>query len=161
MAKPKKQATPALDAVVAAGVAHEIHRYEHDPAHESFGMEAAEKLGVDSSRVFKTLVTAAEGELCVAVVPVDKQLDLKHLAAALKVKSVSMADISLAERTTGYIVGAISPLGQKKRLRTVIDASANALKTMNVSGGRRGLELEIAPDDLAKLTGADFAAIAR
>jgi Cys-tRNA(Pro)/Cys-tRNA(Cys) deacylase len=159
--KTKKQATPALDVAENAGISYSVHAYEHDPTHESFGLEAAEKLGIDAQRVFKTLVVAHDKELCVGVVPVQNHLDLKAMAAALGVKSVTMADVALAERTTGYIAGGISPLGQKKRLRTVLDESMNDFDTVHVSAGKRGLEIELSPSDLAKLTNASFAAIAR
>jgi Cys-tRNA(Pro)/Cys-tRNA(Cys) deacylase len=159
--KAKKQATPALDVAENAGISYSVHTYEHDPAHESFGLEAAEKLGVDPLRVFKTLVVANGGELCVGVVPVEKHLDLKAMASALNVKSVAMADVALAERTTGYVAGGISPLGQKKKLRTVLDESMNDFDTVQVSAGKRGLEIELAPSDLATLTDANFAPIAR
>lgn len=138
-----------------------MHAYEHDPSHESFGLEASEKLGVEPARVFKTLVASADGTLTVALVPVDRQLDLKALAATVKAKSATMADVAIAQRTTGYVVGAISPLGQKKQLRTVVDSSAERLETMYVSAGKRGLEIELAPLDLFALTGAQVAAIAR
>jgi Cys-tRNA(Pro)/Cys-tRNA(Cys) deacylase len=159
--KTKKQATPALDVAEGAGISYTVHAYEHDPAHESFGLEAAEKLGIDPERVFKTLVVAHEGELCVGVVPVNQQLDLKAIASALDVKSVTMSDVAIAERTTGYVAGGISPLGQKKRLRTVLDESMKQFDTVNVSAGKRGLEIELTPDDLAALTGATFAPISR
>lgn len=161
MAGAKKQATPALDAAERAGIKYAIHAYEHDVAHESFGLEAAEKLGVEPGRVFKTLVASNGSELVVGVVPVVKQLDLKALASALGVKSLSMADVAIAERTTGYVKGGISPLGQKRSLRTVIDESATQYETMYVSAGRRGMEIELAPDELKRLTRANFAAIAR
>lgn len=159
--KAKKQATPALDVAEQAGIAYSVHAYEHDPTHESFGLEAAEKLGISPERVFKTLVVSAGNELCVGVVPVESLLDLKAIAAALRVKSVTMADVAHAERTTGYVAGGISPLGQKKRLRTVIDESAKSFATIHVSAGRRGMEIELSPDDLAKLTNATFAHIAK
>ena len=159
--KVKKQATPALDAAENAGIPYAVHAYEHDPAHESFGLEAAEKLDVGPERVFKTLVVAHDKELCVGVVPVENQLDLKAIAAALGVKSVAMADVALAERTTGYVAGGISPLGQKKQLRTVLDASMNHFDTVYVSAGKRGLEIELNPADLKRLTNAHFAPIAR
>jgi Cys-tRNA(Pro)/Cys-tRNA(Cys) deacylase len=155
-----KQATPALDVAEKAGIVWHPHVYEHDPAHESFGLEAAVKLGVDPSRVFKTLVVSDAKELYVGVVPVECQLNLKAMAHALGIKSVAMADVAQAERVTGYVKGGISPLGQKKALRTVIDASAESHDTMYVSAGRRGMEIELAPGDLARLTRALFAAIA-
>jgi Cys-tRNA(Pro)/Cys-tRNA(Cys) deacylase len=154
--------TPAINQAKKAKVAFHIHEYAHDPAAESYGLEAAEKLGVDPARVFKTLVTeVGPKDLVVAVLPVSRQLDLKLLAKAVGAKKIAMAEVKLVERTTGYVVGGVSPLGQKKRLPTVIDASAEALDTMYVSAGRRGLEIELSPADLAALTGASFADIAR
>ena len=156
--------TPATKAAAAAGVAHTIHEYAHDPAAASFGSEAAAALGVEPSRVHKTLLATVEragrSELVVAVVPVDAHLDLKALAAALGAKKADMANPADAERTTGYVVGGISPLGQRKRLTTVIDEQATQHATVFVSAGRRGLEIELAASDLAALTGATFAAIA-
>ena len=142
------------------GVAHTVHSYPHDPRHGSFGTEAAEAMGVASCRVFKTLIAEVDGKLTAAMVPVDRQLDLKALAAAAGGKRARMAEVAAAERATGYVAGGISPLGQKKRLRTVVDASAEPLPTLFCSGGRRGLEVELAPADLARLTGATFAPIA-
>lgn len=156
--------TPAITTAKKAGITFAVHRYEHDPAAESFGGEAAEKLGLPPSRVFKTLLaqTTVDGRdtLVVAMVPVSGMLDLKHLAAALGAKKAVMADAADAERATGYLVGGISPLGQKKRLPAVLDESALAFETVFVSAGRRGLEIELAPADLRKLTGARTAAIA-
>ncbi|WNZ14709.1 Cys-tRNA(Pro) deacylase [Streptomyces sp. 11x1] len=162
--KSKKQqagGTPATVALTAAGVEFTVHAYEHDPAHPSYGEEAAEAMGVSPERVFKTLVADVDGALVVAVVPVSGSLDLKALATAVGGKRATMADPTLAERTTGYVRGGISPLGQRKRLRTVLDASAEAHDTICVSAGRRGLEVELPPGDLAKLTEAVTAAIAR
>ena len=153
-------ATPALQLLAREGVAHEVRAYDHDPAVTAYGLEAAEALGVDPAQVFKTLLADLGGELVVAIVPVVGSLDLKALAAALGGKKATMADPRTAERTTGYIVGGISPLGQKKRLRTVIDASADAYATVLVSAGRRGVDVELAPADLARLTGALTASIA-
>ncbi|MEV7614409.1 Cys-tRNA(Pro) deacylase [Streptomyces sp. NPDC089799] len=153
--------TPALTVVTSAGVPHTVHAYEHDPAHPSYGEEAAEALGVSADRVFKTLVADVDGALTVAVVPVSASLDLKALAAAVGGKRAAMADPVLAERTTGYVRGGISPLGQRRRLRTVLDASASAHATICVSAGRRGLEVELAPADLASLTSAVVAPVAR
>lgn len=158
---PKGAATPALLAAQRAGIAHRVHAYEHDPAHPSFGEEAAAALSVDPARVFKTLVATVDGALTVAVVPVAGQLDLKHLAAACGGKKAAMADVPHAERATGYVAGGISPLGQKRPLPTVVDASALCLPTVFVSAGRRGLEIELAPSDLVRLTGATTAPIAR
>ena len=153
--------TPATVALTAAGTAYTLHAYEHDPASPSYGEEAAQALGVSPDRVFKTLVADVDGELTVAVVPVAGSLDLKALAAAVGGKRAAMADPAAAERTTGYVRGGISPLGQRKRLRTVLDASAEAHPTVCVSAGRRGLEVELAPGDLAALTAAVVAPIGR
>ncbi|GAB2739775.1 Cys-tRNA(Pro) deacylase [Streptomyces bullii] len=163
--KAKKQqqsgGTPATVALTAAGVGYTVHSYDHDPSHPSYGEEAAEAMGVSPDRVFKTLVADVDGALTVAVVPVAGQLDLKALASAVGGKRAAMADPALAERTTGYVRGGISPLGQRKRLPTVIDASASAHETICVSAGRRGLEVELSPDDLANLTDAVLAPIGR
>ena len=145
-----------------ARVSFQIHSYEHDPNAESYGEEAAEKLGVAMARVFKTLVVELDnGELAVAAVPVSGQLDLKKTAAALKVKKAKMASPAAVARATGYVLGGVSPLGQKKRLRTVIDSSAREQASSYFSAGRRGLEIELAASDLARLTAAVFADIAR
>lgn len=154
--------TPALDLLKKARVDHHVHSYEHDPKAASYGLEAAEKLGLEPAKVFKTLLAASEkGELLVAVVPVAGSLDLKHLAHAAGVKKCEMADPAAAQRATGYLLGGISPLGQKKRLRTFIDESATPLPTLFVSAGRRGLEVELAPAVLAEQTKALFAPIGR
>lgn len=161
--KTKKQSggTPATVALTEAGTAFTVHAYDHDPAAPSYGEEAAEAMGVSPDRVFKTLVAEVDGELTVAVVPVAGSLDLKALAAAVGGKRATMADPTAAERTTGYVRGGISPLGQRRRLRTVLDASARSHATICVSAGRRGLEVELAAEDLAGLTGAVFAEIGR
>ncbi|GAA3640126.1 Cys-tRNA(Pro) deacylase [Streptomyces chitinivorans] len=138
-----------------------LHSYEHDPAAPSYGEEAAEALGLDPGQVFKTLVADVDGALTVAVVPVSGSLDLKALAAAAGGKRAAMADPAAAERATGYVRGGISPLGQRRALPTVVDASAEGHATVCVSAGRRGLEIELAPADLVKLTGAVTAPIAR
>lgn len=164
MAKKQKKnggGTPATVALAAAGTAYTLHAYDHDPAAASYGEEAAEALGVSPDRVFKTLVADVDGELTVAVVPVAGQLDLKALAAAVGGKRAAMADPAAAERTTGYVRGGISPLGQRKRLRTVLDDSASAHETICISAGRRGLEVELSPRDLAALTAAVLAPIGR
>jgi Cys-tRNA(Pro)/Cys-tRNA(Cys) deacylase len=148
--------TPAIAAAARAGVAFTVHEYRHDPRAESYGLEAVEKLGLDAARVFKTLVADVDGALIVAVVPVEAQLDLRALG-----KRARMADASAAERATGYVAGGISPLGQRRPLPTVVDASALDHDTIHVSAGRRGLELELAPADLVELTGARVAPIAR
>ncbi|MFM9367346.1 Cys-tRNA(Pro) deacylase [Streptomyces sp. Da 82-17] len=162
--KSKKQqsgGTPATVALTDAGVPFTVHAYEHDPSHPSYGEEAAEAMGVSPDRVFKTLVADVDGALTVAVVPVAGTLDLKALAAAVGGKRAAMADPAAAERTTGYVRGGISPLGQRKRLPTVLDDSASAHPTICISAGRRGLEVELSPKDLTKLTGAVLAPIGR
>lgn len=162
--KSKKQqsgGTPATVALTAAAVPFTVHAYEHDPAHPSYGEEAAEAMGVSPERVFKTLVADVDGSLTVAVVPVAGSLDLKALASAVGGKRAAMADPALAERTTGYVRGGISPLGQRKRLPTVLDDSAGAHATICVSAGRRGLEVELSPADLARLTDAVLAPVGR
>ncbi|MFI1175952.1 Cys-tRNA(Pro) deacylase [Streptomyces melanogenes] len=162
MAKKKATGgTPATVALTAAGTEFTVHAYEHDPSSASYGEEAAAALGVSPDRVFKTLVADVDGELTVAVVPVAGSLDLKALAAAVGGKRAAMADPVAAERTTGYVRGGISPLGQRRRLRTVLDASASAHATICVSAGRRGLEVELSPGDLAALTDAVLAPVAR
>jgi Cys-tRNA(Pro)/Cys-tRNA(Cys) deacylase len=148
--------TPAIVAAERAGIVFRVHEYAHDPKADSYGLEAAEKLGVDAARVFKTLVVEVDGTLTVAVVPVAAQLDLKVLG-----KRVTMADPKLAERTTGYVAGGISPLGQRKRLSTLIDESAFEFETIHVSAGRRGLEIELAPADLLAFTGGRTLRIAK
>ncbi|MDF6021680.1 Cys-tRNA(Pro) deacylase [Streptomyces sp. JH34] len=153
--------TPATVALTTAGTAFTVHSYDHDPASPSYGEEAAEALGVSADRVFKTLVADVDGELVVAVVPVAGSLDLKALASAVGGKRAAMADPAAAERTTGYVRGGISPLGQRRRLRTVLDASAGSHSTICVSAGRRGLEVELSPSDLASLTEASLAPIGR
>jgi Cys-tRNA(Pro)/Cys-tRNA(Cys) deacylase len=153
--------TPAINKAKQAKIAFTIHEYEHDPAAQSYGREAAQKMGVDPERVYKTLVAADGRDLYVAVVPVMFQLDLKRLAKAVGAKKMAMADVAVVERATGYVVGGVSPLGQKKRLRTVMDASARDHGTIFVSAGRRGMEIELSPQDLAALTGAVFAPVAR
>jgi len=154
------QGTPATALLVRQKVAHSVHEYPHDPRAGSYGAEAANALGIDPTRCFKTLVAQVDGTLAVAVVPVSGALDLKALAAALGGKRAVMADPGLAERTTGYVRGGISPLAQRKRLPTVLDASAVAHPTVFVSAGRRGLEVELAPADLIRLTDATVAPIA-
>lgn len=153
--------TPAVVAAQRAKVAYRIHEYEHDPAAPSYGLEAAEKLGLDPGQVFKTLVASVDGKLVVALVPVAQSLDLKALAAAVRGKRAAMADLGEAERATGYVAGGISPLGQRKRLATVVDESARRWERMYVSAGRRGVEIELAPDDLIRLCQATVAGIAR
>jgi Cys-tRNA(Pro)/Cys-tRNA(Cys) deacylase len=167
---PKKKqqgSTPATVALERAGLDHAVHAYEHDQRATSYGLEAAEALGVDPSRVFKTLLATLDpstgsgqrGELVVGVVPVTGQLDLKALARALGGSKAVLADAATAERVTGYVVGGISPIGQKRPHRTVLDSSALDHPTILVSAGRRGLELEIRPGDLVQITGAVTATI--
>jgi Cys-tRNA(Pro)/Cys-tRNA(Cys) deacylase len=154
------QGTPATTLLARQKIAHRVHAYAHDPKAPSYGAEAATALDIEPERCFKTLVADVEGRLTVAVVPVSGSLDLKALAQAVGAKRATMADPGLAERTTGYVLGGISPLGQRKRLPTVIDESALVFETIYVSAGRRGLEVELAPADLVSLTGAGTAAIA-
>ena len=154
--------TPAINTAKRAKIAYRIHEYDHDPSAESYGDEAAAKLGLDNRRIFKTLVASVDGRsLAVAVVPVACQLDLKLLAKALGAKKTAMADKKDVSRATGYVLGGVSPLGQKKRLATVIDASAKAFETIFVSAGRRGLQIELSPMDLGVLTKATFATIGK
>lgn len=149
--------TPGILAAKRARVNYTVHEYEHDPAAESYGNEAAEKLGVQPDRVFKTLVVSINGkDLVVGVVPVTSMLSLKRIAKAAGAKKAAMADKQDVQRSTGYVLGGVSPLGQKKRLPTFIDVSAQQFDTIFVSAGKRGLEIELAPADLARLTGAHF-----
>jgi len=162
MAKPKASAgTPATVALTAAGLPFSLHPYDHDPAAASYGLEAAEALGVEPDRVFKTLLADTELGLVVGVVPVTGLLDLKALAAAVGAKRAGMADPAVAERRTGYVVGGISPIGQKTRHVTVVDETAQLFETVFVSGGKRGLDIELAPDDLLRATDGTYAAIAK
>ncbi|GAB2582443.1 Cys-tRNA(Pro) deacylase [Kribbella endophytica] len=163
MAKSKQSSvgTPATVALTKAGISFSTHTYEHDPAAKSYGLEAAEALGLKTAQVFKTLLVDVDGKLAVGVVPVDQQLDLKAVAAALDGKKATMADPAAAERTTGYVVGGISPIGQKRRLPTVVDTTATGHDTVYVSGGRRGLDIGLAPADLITVTAALTAPIAR
>jgi Cys-tRNA(Pro)/Cys-tRNA(Cys) deacylase len=156
--------TPAVRLARSAAVDFKLHEYRHDPAAASYGLEAAEALGLDPGCVYKTLVASlikGETGLAVAVIPVTTQLDLKALAAATGAKRAELADPRQAERATGYVVGGISPLAQKSRLPLVLDARANELQTIFVSAGRRGLEIELAPADLLALTGGRTAPVAR
>ncbi|WP_025157497.1 Cys-tRNA(Pro) deacylase [Leifsonia aquatica] len=162
MAKQKAAAgTPATAALTRAGLPFTLHPYTHDPAAASFGLEAAEALGVEPERVFKTLLADTELGVVVGVVPVTGLLDLKALAGAVGAKRASMADPAVAERRTGYVVGGISPIGQKNRHVTVVDETAQLFDTVFVSGGRRGLDLELAPADLLAATDGSYAAIAK
>ena len=154
--------TPALVALAVAGVPHTAHAYDHDPRSTvGYGLEAAAVLGIDPEQVYKTLLASVDGTLTVAVVPVAGKLDLKALAAAVGGKKAVMADPAAAERATGYVVGGISPLGQKTAHPTVVDETVQLFDTVFVSGGRRGLDVELAPDDLIRLTDATVADIAR
>ena len=152
--KTTSKGTPATVALAQAKVPFDVHAYDHDPSAQSYGTEAAEAMGVPAERVFKTLLADVDGKLVVAVVPVSGQLDLKALAGAVGGKKAAMADPAAAERTTGYVLGGISPLGQRKKLPTVIDESALEYETVFCSAGRRGLEVELAPGELIRLTGA-------
>jgi Cys-tRNA(Pro)/Cys-tRNA(Cys) deacylase len=152
--------TPAIALLARLGIAHSVHVYEHDRQRGAYGLEASDALGVAPERVFKTLVAEVDGALTVGVVPVAGQLDLKALAAAAGGKRAAMADVAAAERATGYVAGGISPLGQRKRLPVVVDTSALGFATIFCSGGRRGLEIELAPADLVRAAGAVVAAIA-
>jgi len=153
--------TTATIALERAKIPFALHEYTHDPRADSFGLEASAALGVPPERLFKTLVATVDGgALAVGVVPVNRQLDLKALAAAVGGKKAAMADAAAAERATGYVVGGISPVGQKRRLPIVVDASALELSTVYCSAGRRGLQMELAPADLVRATGARVAAIA-
>lgn len=152
--------TPATKLLTTAGVNFIAHEYSHDPNSTSFGLEAAEKLGVDPNRVFKTLVANVDDSFAVAIVPVNQQVSLKSLSRTLGAKRATMADPTHAARLTGYVVGGISPLGQKRLLPTVVDESALLHETILVSGGRRGFDIELSPLDLAGLISATFAKIA-
>jgi Cys-tRNA(Pro)/Cys-tRNA(Cys) deacylase len=153
--------TPATVTLTRAGVAFTEHPYEHDPGAPSYGLEAAERLGLDPAQVLKTLLATVEGRLVVGLVPVSAQLDLKALAGAVGGKRAAMAEPAAAERATGYVVGGISPLGQRRRHPTVVDESAMRHPRVYVSGGRRGLDLGLSPADLVRVTGAVLARIRR
>ena len=152
--------TPAIKLLKKQKIPHTIHEYKHDSNAYSYGEEAAQKMGVDPKRVFKTLVVQSDKMMAVGIVPVTSTLNLKSMAKALGVKKVTMADPKNVENTTGYILGGVSPLGQKKRLKTVIDQSAFEFESIFVSAGKRGLEVEVVPKDLEKLLQADKAKIA-
>jgi Cys-tRNA(Pro)/Cys-tRNA(Cys) deacylase len=152
--------TPATALLARQKVAHTLHPYEHDPRADAYGEEAAAVLGIEPHRIFKTLIAAIDGRLVCAVVPVAGRLDLKALAAAVGGKRAAMAEPAAAQRATGYVLGGISPLGQKTRLPVVVDASAEPLATVFVSAGKRGLQVELAPGDLVRLTSASYAPIA-
>jgi len=149
--------TPAINLLKKNKCKYKIHKYDHDPENTNFGLEAAQKLNLDENQVFKTLlVELSPKELAVAVISVSNQLSLKEIANSLKSKKAVMADKDEAQKVTGYLLGGISPLGQKKRLRTVIDQSAKDFETIFVSGGKRGLDIEVEPNDLIKLLNATF-----
>lgn len=149
--------TPAINFAKKHRIDYQVHAYEHDPNAPSYGLEAAEKLGLDPARVFKTLVVELDGkELAVAVLPVNAKLDLKQFAKALDAKKAAMAAPRAVERSTGYVLGGVSPLGQKKALKTLLDESAKQYPTIFVSAGRRGLDIELKPDDLMRLTQGGF-----
>ena len=152
--------TPAVKLAEKHKIKFELHQYQHDPNSSSYGLEAAEKLNIAPTQVFKTLLAQLDNkELVVAVLPVCEQLNLKQIAKAAGAKKAAMANPADAERSTGYLLGGVSPLAQKKRLKTFICHSANQFQTMFVSGGRRGLEIELSPQDLQKLTQAKFVAL--
>jgi len=154
--------TPAINLLKTSGIAHSVLSYRHDAAAESYGGEAVQQLGLDPAQVFKTLLASTEThELLVAIVPVSGTLDLKALAATVGCRKCEMANAEVAQRATGYLVGGISPLGQKKKHRTFLDASARALPVLHVSAGRRGLEVALAPADLLQLTGGSYASIGK
>lgn len=161
MARKTPGGTPATAALDRLGIAYRIRTYAHDPSAPSFGLEAAEALGVEPARVFKTLLVDTDAGLAVGIVPVDAQLDLKAVASVLGRKKATMAAPAVAERSTGYVVGGISPIGQKRALPTLLDTSATAQETILVSGGKRGFDLELAPADLLTATRGTLAPIAR
>lgn len=153
--------TPAINSAKQAGIAFQVHEYHHDATAESYGLEAAEKLGVAAEQVFKTLVVKLDGkQLAVGIVPVTRQLNLKQIAKAAGAKKAAMAQPTEVERTTGYVLGGVSPLGQKKRLATFLDTAAEGFATLYVSAGRRGLEIALSPQDLLALSQAQLAPIA-
>jgi Cys-tRNA(Pro)/Cys-tRNA(Cys) deacylase len=157
MAKKAAIGTPATVALTRAGIPFTVHAYDHDPRTTSYGLEAAQALGVEPEQVFKTLLAEVDGKLVVAVLPVSRRLDLKALATAAGGKKASMAEPSVAERTTGYVVGGISPIGGRKALPTFVDATALGYPTVYVSAGRRGADLALAPGDLVDLLQARVA----
>lgn len=152
--------TPATGLLTRLGVAYTLHPYTHDPRASAYGEEAAAALGVDSARIFKTLIASVDGRLVCAVVPVAQHLDLKALAAACSGKRAIMADPAAASRATGYVVGGISPLGHRTRMPVVVDSSLLSFPTVYVSAGKRGVQVELAPEDLVRAAAASVAAIA-
>lgn len=161
MARTAPTGTPALALLEREGVPHGVHPYDHDPDAKHFGLEAAEKLGVDPEQLFKTLCFEADAVLTMGIVPVSGSLDLKAAAKAAGAKKATMAEPALAERATGYVVGGISPLGGRKRLPAILDSTAFDFDVVYVSGGRRGLDVSLAPADLVRLTGASTAFIGK
>jgi len=154
--------TPAIKLLEKQKISHRVHEYTHDPGADSYGLEAAEKLGLEPQRVYKTLVLCLDdGALVVAVLPVNKQLSMKRLAKAVGAKKATMAEPKAVERSSGYVLGGVSPLGQKKRLKTIIDADASIHKTIFISAGRRGLELELSPVTLSRLLSAGTAGLSQ
>lgn len=154
--------TPGIKIAKKNKIPHRVHEYTHDASSEAYGLEAADKLGVPAQQVFKTLVVNLDNrELAVGIIPVSNSLSMKLIAKAAGAKKASMADPADVERSTGYVLGGVSPLGQKKRLKTIIDSSAENYSTIYVSAGRRGLEIELSPEDLKKLTNGVFAEISR
>jgi len=152
--------TPAINYAKKHKISFTIHKYKHDPDHQSYGLEAAEKLDLNPEQVFKTLVARLDNtELAVAILPVTRMLNLKSFARACGVKKAEMAEKAVVEKATGYVLGGVSPLGQKKRLKTIVDASAADHRSIYVSAGRRGLEIELSPDDLLRHTSASFQSI--
>lgn len=156
--------TPAINCAKRAKIVYRIHSYTHQPGTQSYGEEAADALGISSQQVFKTLLVSLDGnpkQLAVGVVPVSGSLDLKAMGSLLGSKKVAMADPLEAQRASGYLLGGISPLGQKKRLPLILDQSAQALSTLFVSAGKRGLEIELSPADLLRLTAGQYGDIGR
>jgi Cys-tRNA(Pro)/Cys-tRNA(Cys) deacylase len=151
--------TPATALLAREKIGFTLHPYEHDPRAEAYGEEAAAALGVEPARIFKTLIASVDGKLACAVVPVAGRLDLKGFAAALGAKRAELAEPTAAARATGYVVGGISPIGQKMRLRVVVDTSASGFETVFVSAGKRGLQVELTPDDLVRVARAQLAPI--
>jgi Cys-tRNA(Pro)/Cys-tRNA(Cys) deacylase len=152
--------TPGINTAIKNKITHSVHEYSHDVSSESYGLEAAEKMGVPEERVFKTMVVSLDNkELAVGVIPVSSMLSMKRIAKAAGAKKAAMAAKSDVERSTGYVLGGVSPLGQKKRLKTIIDSTASNYVTVYVSAGRRGLEIELSPNDLQKLTSGVLAEI--
>ncbi len=154
--------TPAIQTLKKAAIKYWLHNYDHDPNCQAYGEEAAEKLGLDTAQVFKTLVAELDDKrLVVSVIPVSKMLDLKKLAQHMGAKKAKMADKKVVERSTGYILGGVSPIGQKKKLTTLIDDSSLTSSTIFISGGKRGLDIELSPQDLSSVTRGDFVQVSK